>query len=149
MSTIVKDIVDAIKTIIAATLPATYAELDYVVEPDKNNYKTNRFRYGVLPLSGESQGGIAKHVNVNQLFEIILTTSFINKSQSDNNQRSKTFDLYEKQWDITKALFTTKLGLPTRVLNVNNLSLSEPEYLDDDHVVVLRFSLSVLYRHTL
>lgn len=147
MSTVILDIVTAMETAIAGTLPGTYAELDYKLNISNNNWKTNRYRYGVIPLGAESSGGITMAITVDQVFEIILTTAYLNKSLSDTDQQNKTFELFEKMNDIFKIVYATKLSLVNRIMNVNSLVWLEPEYFDKDNVIILRGQLNVKYRH--
>lgn len=148
MSNIVEQINDGIKSTVATAVGVDWSELNYVIDVEKNDFKTNRKRYGVHPLEMDTVPGILKHYNVDHVFEVILTHDYINMV-NDTDQRAKTFLLYDKFDEIYKDLFRTKAGLPAIVLNIGTFSAQPPEYLTEDSIAILRTRFTVTYRQSI
>lgn len=145
MSNFVEQINDAIKVRIAAVVP-TFSEMKFVLNVSLNNSRNNANLFGVRPLSAFSQDGVTNQITLEQSFEIILSTRFINKGSSDLEQRDVMFTLYDQMDVVFEDLLGTKAGIPAVILLISEPSMAEPEYLDDDHVAVLRGSISIRYR---
>jgi hypothetical protein len=143
---IVEQINDGITTVITTTLGVTYSELSYLINVEKNNFKANTKRYGVRPLAANTTEGITRVYTVNHSFQVILTHDYFSNPSNDQDQRDKTFLLYDKLDEIMKNLFINKAGLPSIVLNIDSVSIAEPEYFDDEKVLVLRADFNVKYR---
>lgn len=145
-TTIVKDINDGILAQAATVLGADYKELPYVYDVVKNNFRTSKSRYGARPLSTVEIDGVVKATTHIQTFEVVLTEGYSQTSISDAKLQEKAFIAYEKMYDIYQALAQNNAGVPGSVLLVQNLSILEPEVLEEDKVVVLRGQFDVLYR---
>jgi hypothetical protein len=148
MSTLVTDIITGIETRLAAVLTG-YSPLRYYYDIEKNDYKGNVDRYGIIPKEIESQSGVIRSVTVNQTFQIILTTGYKNGPMSDSDLQSKVKTLYDKMDDVLHDLFLTKLGVPSIVLLSTLNGYEEPEILEEQKVVALRMDLTVRYRRDL
>ncbi len=143
---VVEQINNAMKTRIASLLASPWAELNYVLDVGKNEFKGNTKRYGVRPLNGDTVSGVTRHYTINQDFEVILTHDYIPHPTNDVDQRAKTFLLYDKMDVIFKDLFCSKANLNTIILNIEELNMAEPEYSLAENVVVLRALFTVKYR---
>ena len=146
---IIRDITNAIKGQISTTLPATYGEIAYVEAVEKNNFRQSKDKYGVRALAAGETPGVTKEVTIAQDFEIVLTTGYRESRTNDSKQVEDSLDLRAEVLDIYKTLVNNRAGLPLVVLNVSDLILSEPEYLEDDKVVVIRANMNILYRYSL
>ncbi len=145
MANIVEQINDALTSRVSTTLGVTYSELNFLTEVDKNNFKSNAKRYGVRPLSGESVAGITRVYTLDQEFEILLTHDWVPNPSNDQDKRDKAFLLLDKMDAIMKDIFLSKATLPNIILNIDNISLDEPDY-EIDNVVVIRAQFNIKYR---
>lgn len=146
---LMNDITTAMKSEIAAELGASYKELAYVENVQKNNFRTGNDRYGVRALQGAQVPGVTKNVTFIQEFEVILTKGYIESSVDDTLQVSKAYDNRENLLDIYKRLVNNRVGLPATVLNVFDLIIGEPEYLEQDKIVIQRATMNITYRFSL
>lgn len=138
-----------IKTRTAAVLGVEYGELPYVVDVTKNNYKSNTKRYGVRALTATEVSSVTKFVTQLQSFEIILTDSYYQSKLDDSNAVQTAHSLQDSILDIYKDLINTKAGEPGFVMNVTNLIINEPEYIEESKVVLIRAQVAVLHRVSL
>ena len=145
----IADITTAIKGQIITELGVSYKELAYVEDVAKNSFRTSNNRYGVRALVAGQLPGVTKFVTLNQEFEIILTKGYIQSSIDDTSQVTGSLDLRAELLSIYKRLINTKAGLPGTVLNITDLILSSPEYLEDDKVVIQRATMNIQYRYSL
>lgn len=146
---IVEQINDAITARIGTVLGAPYQELNYIISVNKNNFKSNAKRYGVKPLEASTVSTITRVYTLDHVFEILLTHDYIPNPANDQDQRDKTFLLYDKMDEIFSDLFCSKAGLNNIILNINELNMAEPEYSVSESVVVLRSKITVKYRQAL
>ena len=145
----VRDIRNAMLVEIAAELGATYSELAYVEDVQKNSLRTSNQRYGVRQVDAFQIDGVNKFATFDQTFQVVLTKGYTQSNIDDSEQRETSLDLTELAHDIYVRMFKTKAGLPSDVINVKDLSISEPEYLEDDKVTIIRANLIITYRNTL
>jgi len=149
MITDISDIVTSIKAEVAAELGVSYKELAYVEDVAKNSFRTSNDRYGVRALVAGQLPGVTKFVTLSEEIEVILTKGYIESSIDDTSQVAKSLDLRAEFLSIYKRLVNNRAGLPGTVLNVFDLVLAEPEYLEDDKVVIQRASFNVQFRFSL
>lgn len=147
--TAITDITASMKSEISAELGVSFKELQFVEEIPKNSFRTNNDRYGVRALVASQLPGVTKQVTLNQEFEVILTKAYTQSSLDDTSQVTKSLELRESMLCIYKRFINGKAGLPGTVLNITDLILSEPEYLEDDKVVIQRASMNIQYRYSL
>lgn len=145
----IADITTAIKVKVAAELPVGYKELAFLEDIAKNSFRTSNNRYGVRALEASQLPGVTKNITLNQEFEVVLTKGYIQSSIDDTSQVAASLDLRAECLSIYKSLVNTKAGLPGTVLNITDFILQEPQYLDDDKVVIQRASMNIQYRYSL
>lgn len=143
--TIVKDITDGLKSFIP-TILTDYTQIDYEYAVEENPTQCEK-KFGVIPGDTDLATGPTKFANYNQIFQIILADYFVNQDD-DSNQGDVVHQLYEDIHDLLKAIIHQKLGIPT-VRNITFLSIAEPEYIEDNTVVVLRTNINVKYDYVL
>lgn len=148
MATIVGDIIDSMKSIIATELGATYQELKYVYNVEKNNLRSMEKAYGVRPVDAATAESVTKAFTLDHSFEIILTDS-VARTDTDVQRTDAIKVMYDKGDEIFKDFINTKIALPLVVLDVRAPSISEPEFVDDNKMVILRFQTVVKYRSNL
>ena len=144
MTDYVKQINDSIETRLAAVLGSDWSELVYKLEVTENGERNSAKRYGARPLPATSAEGVNQKVTLNHLFEIILMDQYKNKD-SDAEQQSVTFTLYDKMDEIIKDLMHTKAGIPSIITLISEPAMDEPEYPLED-VAVLRGSVLIRWR---
>lgn len=149
MST-VTDLVTSIKSRMATVLGATYSELSNVTEIEKNAFKGADKRYGVMANQADEVEGTVCHLTVDQAFEITLTDGyFSNIKASDADKRAKTLALQDKISEVYRDIKTNKAGRPDLVIHTFGLSIAEPEFLEENHVVVVNATFTIKYRYLL
>jgi hypothetical protein len=148
MSDVVETILDAMNTEVASEL-TDFTELAYKIEIERNSYRQNDSRYGIIPGQVSQLAGTNQYVQVEQTFEVVLTKSFARADINDEQQLGKAIDLYENMYSVYKRLVTTKAGAPQYVALITGLDIQNPQYLNEEKVVVLRSTLRINYRFSL
>ena len=144
MSTIVRDVYDALNTQVSTTLGASWTELRFVFDVEQNDRNVAQKGYGIRPLDAISNPSVLKTYTLDQGFEIILTrTNAVEINDSDRIDAILD-DLYFNASEIFKATLNTQLGIPTKVFTVFEPSMAEPEILEN--YIVLRLGLVVKWR---
>lgn len=139
VSTLTSDIKTRVQTVATA-----YSELGYANDITKNTFKGNYKRFAVLPKGSSQSNSVTRYITLEQEFEIILTDGFINKALSDSEQQSRVIALQDLLVSVYKDLVNTRCG-SVACINVTNLSIREPQFLEDN-VVVQSATFNVLYR---
>lgn len=145
MSAVVSDIVTGIRAVASNALGASWQELRYWYEIDKNDIRTAALAYNARPLGAIPVDGAMKFYTVDQTFELILT-DVITRGLGDSERETALLQLYDKADEIFKDLHNTKVNGTAGVLLVSQPSLAEPEFLDDKKIIVLRMQFVVKYR---
>lgn len=143
--TAVSTLVSSIKARIAI-VANDYTELGYALDINKNAFKNNYKRYGVLVGAGAEAAGVTRALTMDQTFELILTDGFINKQMSDSEEQSKVIALQDLMKDIYLDLVNTKAGSPSTCMIVSQLQLQTPETIKEQNVVIQRATINVKYR---
>lgn len=149
MSTVVKSVYDAIKTEVSSTLGATWLELRYLFDVEKNDKRTLARGFGVVPLEAINNPSVLKTYTLDQGYEIILTRG--DAREIDDSDKIDALlesgGLYDEASEIKKALINKQLGIPEIILNIANPNINAPEFTPS--AVVLRFQLTVRWRENL
>lgn len=141
-----RDIKNALEAEIQSELGASYKPLAYLEDVTKNSFRTSSERFGVRPLASSQVPGVTKHVQFIQSFEIVLSKSYTESNIDDSEQIDKSLDNRENVLAIYKRIVNNKGGLPLVILNVFDLSVADPEYLEEDKVAVQRATVNIQYR---
>lgn len=150
MADIVGTIIANAKSTIATTLGGTYRELKYVYDPSRNDINSAKLAYGVVPgAASTGEGQALRAYTLDQAFQVVLTDIIARDDEGDGQRTTALLTMYNKADEIFKALVNTKMGTPTYVLAVSNPALSEPEFLSNNKIIVLRLFLNVKYRSAL
>ena len=145
MATTVKQITESFESEVATILPA-YAELDFKWDFEKNNYYNNKQRFGVIAQGAFNSPTITKAVTLQQTFNLILTTEFLNQDDTDQSQSDGVFELWDALNEVSAIVVANKLGLPNQVFNTELSTIDEPVFAEDGGVVILVASFLVTYR---
>jgi len=151
MSTILMDLKTTLVGCLGSVTGPEYNELKYLSDLDKNAFGNGKTcRYGIKPgFTTELEPGVVKALTYQQTFEFVLTKGFCGQSGVSDEGAYKSFcDLHQIALEFEKKLVNTKAGLPSRVLNVVNMTIDEPEFLQEK-VTVLKGTFDVIYRLTL
>ena len=148
MAAIVQNIITQSKVLAAGILGASYKELRFVYNVDKNDIRSAEKAYGVRPLEASPVETVTRVYTVDQRFELILTDT-IGRSDDDTQRTDAMNVMYDKVDEIFKSLVNTKINLSSTVLNIVGPSISEPEFVLDNKLVILRMQYTVKYRSAL
>ncbi len=148
MTTIVSDIVAGIEARIESALP-TYSPLSYKVDISKNKFKGNYKGYAVLPSSGSETDSTVGAITIDQSFELKLTNSYHNGATSqinDSLQAQRISELNNDLLAVYKDLCINKRLIDSNVMIVNNLSIGEAEFLDNEKIISVTVSFNIKYK---
>lgn len=146
MAAIVSDIISGSRTVIANALGAGWQTLrHWYTSPELNDIRSAKQAYNVRPLGAISVDGVNRYYTVDQTFEVILTDTMA-RIGSDTELETALLTLYNKADEIFKAMHNSKVNGTAGVLLVAEPSLSEPEFFNDNKLILLRLQYVVKYR---
>lgn len=148
MANIVEQIIGESKTLIQSELGAGYQELQFIYNVEKNSLRGAKLAWGVRPLEASPAATVVRVYTLDHVFEIILTDTFA-RGDNDSQREEALNTMYNKADEIFKNLVNHKINLPSLVLNIEEPSLAEPEFLDDHKFVILRMQYVIKYRSNL
>ena len=145
MADIVKRIRDEAEDIAEATLGSGYQKLRHVFNVEKNDLRNTRLGFRVRPLGAIPATTVTKTYTLDHDFELVLTDY---AARTDNDlQRIESLDvMYDKADEIFKDYINSKINLADIVLLVDSPTLLEPEFVNDNKVIVLRMQFTVKWR---
>lgn len=149
MSTVSLDINNALKACILSVMGPEYKEMAYNFEITPNTFKNCKTQYAVQAGEVEEVSGVNKYLTFSQTFRVVLAADGCDNGLTDEGSVAASFTLRQKMFELYVHLINTKAGLPSRVMNVSQLNMDNPEYLDDEKVTVLRGNFNIIYRLTL
>lgn len=144
MANLVEQINDAVEARMLAK--TSYTLLTYKLDLEKNSSRGTDNGYGARPISSSPGINLLGHYTQTHDWELILTNGFADRC-GDENKESQGFALYDKMDDLFVDLISSKAGLTSIILNIEQPSMNELEYLDK--MVVLRAIVSIQYRNAL
>ena len=138
-----------IETRCQAVLGSSYQPLSYVLNVEKNNFKGNTNRFGVIGGSLEQNEGrgCTGRYTVDQTFTIKFTDSFGQKPTSDTAIVDTMDSMMDNALLLYKDLVNTNAGTPSIVIMVSDLSIDAPETVDN--IVVVTMNVTITYRKAL
>jgi hypothetical protein len=142
---VLSDIKLAIENCIVTTLP-TYSPIDYQILIEKNKYTKSNNRFAVHALDCiQADVGIACNLTLDQTFEVLLFAGYKTSQVNDSEQMIETLQLQQKVVDIYKYIYSSKVA-GVGVVQVSQMTIDAPEYLEEDKVALIRFRFTVKYR---
>lgn len=130
----------------ATTLGSGYKLMNHVFDPGKNAARPIT-SYGCTHKESVPVSGIQGHYTQDMRFEMIVCKVYADRL-SDAVAQTTINELHEKVDACFRALAFTKIGLPLIVLNTFDLSISEPEILENG-AALLRAQFTVKYRQAI
>ncbi len=147
---IIEDLVDSINTEVQGVLGVSFKPLQYVLNVERNSFRGNEDRYGVIHGEANQLPGVTRFATWNQSFTIVLTKGYVESSKDDLKARNANIELYGLMHTIHKQLIYSKAGLPSIVLHVpSTIEIEEPEYDEEQKVTILRANIEIQYRYDL
>lgn len=146
MSTSINTIVTGIKGLISTSLGSSYISLPYAYDIN-NNSKIVAKGYSVIPQGLSEVDGVSRSIYVDQTFQIIVNDKYLSSTTNDTAKQDLIMGLYNKMLDIYQSIVVNKAGAPSIVLIVNNMSIGDPEILEDNDFVSLRMDINVKHRY--
>lgn len=152
MSTVVGDIRSGIETRVATSLGGTYQKMRRFFDASLNTQRLAEKGYAVLhgPAADASTEGTFKHYTLDQTFDILIVDT-IARDHDDAGKQTVADDLYDKADAMLVDFLGTGLNSISvtdgQVLTTNQPSIAEPEFLENNSVL-LRVTLNVKYRRS-
>jgi hypothetical protein len=140
----VSTILSSLETETSDYLGATWKRINYTYEPEKNSSREDK-RFGIGVANGTQVTGTFKAITMDTEFFITLQERFVNRS-NDSDMRGTIDNLHDNVLGLYTRLINTKIGQPSIVLVVQDLSFEEPEILEENTVRVT-FRFIVKYRN--
>jgi len=147
----VTTIKSGIKSRISSVLGSSYKELAFTLDLEKNSYKGNEKRYGVLAGTiGEQDEGVVGKITVIQGFLIRLTDGYASSQINDEDRIAISDGLMNSALTIYKDLINTQAGTPSLVTQVVNEMVTESVGpLGSKNIVGIDMNISIMYRKLL
>ena len=143
-------IYDAILSRVASVLAldsSSWAEIDWVVQRDKNSAIQRDYRYGLLVGDGEPVAGPISSYDTLKTFRLVLVRQVSKADQNDDDLKDKIkgglSDLLEKCYI---DLLRSRLALPTVVVMVERPRTASPEFLLEENAIEMAAEIGVRYR---
>lgn len=150
MGTVVKEIFEAVETVIQTELGFTAAanRLRHIIEFEKNDFRTIEDAYGLLRGTAEPVTGVNRSYTMDHGYQLLLTGRVISRSD-DQAIQEVLHTLYDRADTVLKALINQKAGLATKVLNIFGQTWPDPEVFDENKLVLLRTGFIIKFREPL
>ena len=145
---IINDIKAGIKARLALSVPS-YSELSYQVDVSKNKFKGNSKGYAVHPESANEVDGLTGAFTMDHTFGITLTNSYNNGASSNIGDSLKSSRITEINDDILvtyKDLVNNKSNIDSAILVINDLNINDAEFLEEEKVITIKFTINVKYK---
>jgi len=146
--TIIKDIKSGLESAIN-TLSLGYTKLAYQTDVKQNKFKGNHKGYSVMPSSSNETDGLIGAYTMNHKFEITYTDSYNAGAASQVGDTLKSSRITEITDDILttyKYISNNKYSIYSGILLINDLSIEQAEFLDEEKVITIKFSFTVKYK---
>jgi hypothetical protein len=103
--------------------------------------------YGFLPLGADFvEGRRLGSVTMDHTFQLVLTTDYRNHDD-DREAMDALTGLYESANDIQKELAKRYTSISDKLLIVRPVGFEDPEFIEDNTIVALRFNLVFNYSY--
>jgi len=142
---VVEQIYDSITAITQTVLGVEYKPLRRVFNPTLNDLRSSEKAFGVLHGAASSSDGVMRFYTLDHSFQVLLSRRFVDR-QDDVAIQETINNLYDHADGLLVEMFLKKLNLTSIVMIVDRPSISEPEILDNQ-AVLLRVGFNVKYRN--
>lgn len=140
----VNDIINALEVRVAAV--TGYDKLPYVYDIEKNAWNKSLEGFAVRPAATEETTTVTKRLTYIQTFEVVLTNGYVQASIDDSSLQEAVKTISDLLHGVFVDVEQTRAGIPATVLNVLNLTIEQPEIIEDQKVVALTGRINILYR---
>lgn len=142
---LVEQIYDSLTTVVTGVVGSEYKFMRRIFQPDLNDLRNAKKAYAVRHLSAADASSETRHYTLDHGFEVMLMQTIVDRGD-DRETQSTINELYDLADDVIRTVFLQKAGLPSIVMIVNRPSISEPEIIGGD-CVLLRISFNVKYKN--
>lgn len=140
----INDIINALEVRVAAV--TGYEKLPYVYDIEKNAWKNSIAGFAVRPAATEETTTVTKRLTYIQSFEVVLTGGYIQTAIEDSSLQEVVKTISDLMHSVFVDVEQTRAGIPATVLNVLNLTIEQPEIIEDQKFVALTGVINILYR---
>lgn len=144
MPSVVKQITNEIENRLEAIIPG-FSKASYIWSIATNNSKTSQMVFRVLPDQGNSTTGTLRTITMSQKFNVLLTTNYTNKNSSDSALQDAIEVLYVAIETVTRDAMARHFST-LKIINVESVELAAPEIDNDNHIVSIGASYTIIYR---
>ena len=126
-----------------------YSKLSFINDLKLNKFGNQSKRFSVKAMSANSNEGQVGINTLDHKFEITLTDSYAYGATSqlnDDMQSAKTVELQDNSLILFKSFQLNKASISSNILIINELSLKEVEYLNEEKIAVLKFEINIKYK---
>lgn len=140
----ISSIVEELCNCAQGVLGTDWKKIKYLEDLEKNHNLTQNRVFGIRALEASEVEGIMKYVTLDQTFELVMVRSKLSKANGDSDIRKLSYENRDQAFCVYKKIAQTHLG--GLALIVNNLVISEPEFIEEDKVVVQRITFNIRHR---
>lgn len=138
-------IVTGIETTLASVF-TSFTKANFGIDIQKNSWKHGKSVYSVVPQSSSQGNSTTCAITMEQSFLVTIADQFKSERTDDSSKQSKIISLTDSAMDFFKALVKNKAFAPSVVLNIYDLEIQDPEFLEDENIVLIKMSFIVLNR---
>lgn len=144
MSDVIKTLHDELESTITSLFPEKKSS-PYQFDISKNANKQSVNIYAIRPGSFRNLPYTNRVVSCEQFYKVEFARSYNNKPGSDEDLKSKIFDLSKDITVLANAGLRSKFGI-ARVLLASDFSASEPNINEDNNVVSIVLEFTIKYK---
>ena len=123
-----------IKTIIQATLGASYSELNHVYDIQRNSFEQAAKRWGVVIEQAPEVDGNTRELTQRITFSLLLTDEFKHSEMDDLGLRTQAIEMFDNMAVLFKALIVQKAG-GTYVSQVSDFSIVRVSVIEKTRII--------------
>ena len=145
----IKTIRDNLITRLSTILGEGYSKLSYTSSIEANKFNRAVRRYSVIPEASSEAQGVNNKNTFDHTFTFILTDGYVNGAENqlnDDLKMERVGELQSKALEIYKDLQANRTSISNNILIINQMAMNAVEFLDEERIAVLRFSINIKYR---
>lgn len=148
MGTLINDIKAGIEARITIAA-SSYTKLAYEINIADNKFKGNSKGFAVKPAPANEVDSLLGAFTMDHEFQITYTDSYNHGAKSqigDSLKSSKITELNDVILDTYKDLAINKSNIDASILLINNLSINEAEFIEEEKVIIINFTINIKYK---
>jgi hypothetical protein len=134
MMTSIATVYANIKTIIQATLGASYSELAHVYAIERNSFEQAAKRWGLVIEQAPEVDGNTRDLTQRITFSLLLTDEFKHSELDDLGLRTQAIEMFDNMAVLFKALIVQKAG-GTYVSQVSDFSIVRVSVIEKTRII--------------